>query len=71
MTPNISTIGSALPMLGTENEVSTAMGLFVSPTRRNAMSGGLLALIQNPEQFEKLRRGPSPVNGVGSSKCPI
>jgi cholest-4-en-3-one 26-monooxygenase len=28
-------------------------------TTRNAMSGGLLALIQNPDQLEKLRRDPS------------
>ncbi|MCH7601006.1 MAG: cytochrome P450 [Myxococcales bacterium] len=31
-------------------------------TTRNAMSGGLLALIQNPEQLEKLRKDPTLVD---------
>jgi cytochrome P450 len=31
-------------------------------TTRNAMSGGLLALIENPDQLEKLRRNPAGVD---------
>ena len=33
-------------------------------TTRNAMSGGLVALIENPEQLEMLRRDPSLVNSA-------
>ncbi len=33
-------------------------------TTRNAASGGLLALIENPEEFEKLRRNPNTVNSA-------
>lgn len=33
-------------------------------TTRNAMSGGLLALIQNPDQFEKLRNDPALVDSA-------
>ena len=33
-------------------------------TTRNATSGGLLALIENPGEFEKLRRDPSLVKGA-------
>jgi cholest-4-en-3-one 26-monooxygenase len=33
-------------------------------TTRNAMSGGLVALIENPGEFEKLRRDPTLVDGA-------
>lgn len=38
-------------------------------TTRNAASGGLLALIENPEEFEKLRAEPSLIDGAVEEIC--
>ena len=38
---------------------ATLLILAGNETTRNATSGGLLALIEHPEQFERLRREPA------------
>jgi cholest-4-en-3-one 26-monooxygenase len=60
---NAEVSGKALP----ERELLSYYFLLVvagNETTRNAMTGGLLAFLENPEQWQRLRRDPSLVNSA-------